>query len=98
MRMEFYLRSLLRLGIRGWESLEVSFQLLEKLERGEKGINIVSYVNMDDGDDIYMQSWTGTIIGQHNVNHLDVAHELIDTVISTAEEKQAVYISITCNQ
>ena len=23
---------------------------------------------MDDGDDIYMHSWTGTIIGPHNVN------------------------------
>ncbi|TYI10726.1 hypothetical protein ES332_A09G161300v1 [Gossypium tomentosum] len=22
---------------------------------------------MDDGDDIYMRSWTGTIIGPHNV-------------------------------
>jgi len=43
--------------------------LLEELERGEKGIRdgTISYV-MDDGDDIYMRSRTGTIIGPQNVN------------------------------
>lgn len=43
--------------------------MLEELERGEKGIGdgTVSY-GMDDGDDIYMRSWTGTVIGPHNVN------------------------------
>ncbi|CAK9224367.1 unnamed protein product [Sphagnum troendelagicum] len=47
-----------------------NFRLLEELERGEKGIGdgTVSY-GMDDGDDLFMRSWTGTIIGPNHSVH-----------------------------
>ncbi|KAL2924392.1 Ubiquitin-conjugating enzyme E2 variant 1C [Bienertia sinuspersici] len=32
----------------------------------EMGVSAMGWM-MDDSDDIYMQSWTGTIIGPHNL-------------------------------
>ncbi|KAG8860328.1 E2 ubiquitin-conjugating protein mms2 [Tulasnella sp. 330] len=47
-----------------------NFRLLEELEKGEKGIGdgSCSY-GLDDGDDIMMSSWNGTIIGPGHTVH-----------------------------
>ncbi|KAF4610976.1 hypothetical protein D9613_006508 [Agrocybe pediades] len=47
-----------------------NFRLLEELEKGEKGIGdgSCSY-GLEDGDDILMSNWNGTIIGPGHTVH-----------------------------
>jgi len=47
-----------------------NFRLLEELEKGEKGIGdgSCSY-GLEDGDDIMMNNWNGTIIGPGHTVH-----------------------------
>ncbi|KAH9004548.1 ubiquitin-conjugating enzyme/RWD-like protein [Lactarius hatsudake] len=47
-----------------------NFRLLEELEKGEKGIGdgSCSY-GLEDGDDILMSNWNGTVIGPGHTVH-----------------------------
>ncbi|KAG6826160.1 Ubiquitin-conjugating enzyme spm2 [Arthromyces matolae] len=47
-----------------------NFRLLEELEKGEKGIGdgSCSY-GLEDGDDVLMSNWNGTIIGPGHTVH-----------------------------
>lgn len=46
---------------------------------------------MDDGDDIYMRSWTGTIIGPHNVS---ILFSFLVPTISKFGFNMALYVRV----
>ncbi|KAL6505848.1 Ubiquitin-conjugating enzyme E2 variant 1A [Orobanche hederae] len=74
-----------------------NFRLLEELERGEKGIGdgTVSY-GMDDADDMYMQSWTGTIIGPPNRSDEGVYVYTLITTDRTVHEGHIYQLKLFC--
>lgn len=80
-----------------------NFRLLEELEKGEKGIGdgSCSY-GLEDGDDIMMSNWNGTIIGPGHVSllwyifHFSIYTSDCHTISQTVHENRIYSLQITC--
>ncbi|KAF7797252.1 hypothetical protein EIP86_008445 [Pleurotus ostreatoroseus] len=81
-----------------------NFRLLEELEKGEKGIGdgSCSY-GLEEGDDIMMSHWNGTIIGPGHVSSFSLtdrppspcSHAFIP---QTVHENRIYSLKITCGE
>jgi hypothetical protein len=64
-----------------------NFRLLEELEKGEKGLGAeaCSY-GLEDGEDLLMMNWNGTILGPPHVSFFLNGTLLATDALSLAEE------------
>ena len=76
-----------------------NFRLLEELEKGEKGIGdgSCSY-GLEDGDDIMMSNWNGTIIGPGHVRCIVLVPRCSLTDIQTVHENRIYSLKIYCGE
>ena len=85
-----------------FQAVPRNFRLLEELEKGEKGIGdgSCSY-GLEDGDDIMMSHWNGTIIGPGHVRPRSLNRDsstILMNIDQTVHENRIYSLKITCGE